>query len=339
MREQDVGSCSSTTCSRRRSRTRGARLAALDAASPRGGHDDVRRRLRAWMTRCRRRAGDAADRRRDGARAAGRDRHAIGRAMEPTDFVLPPLPNQLFTRDTSSWIYGGVSINPMFWPARQKETLNVEAIYRFHPRFRDAEFEFWFGGFDHAWGGATIEGGDVMPVGDGVVLVGQGERTTARAVEHPRAEPVRRGRGAARDRREDAARPRGDAPRHRLHLLRPRRRDDVRAGRRRRSCRSCYRPDGDGGVQRRAVGSLVPRRGPGRARARDAQASSPPAATSSRPSASNGTTATTSSRSARASSSPTSATRPRTPAREGRHRGPSRSPARSSAAAAAAATA
>ena len=70
----------------------------------------------------------------------------------------------------------------MFWPARQHETLNVEAVYRFHPRFRDAGFPIWFGGVDHDWGSATLEGGDIMPVGDGVVLVGQGERSNARAV-------------------------------------------------------------------------------------------------------------------------------------------------------------
>jgi arginine deiminase len=109
-------------------------------------------------------------------------RRVVGGAMRPTDFVIAPLPNQLFMRDTSAWIYGGVSINQMYWPARQHETLNVEAVYRFHPRFRDAGFPIWFGGFDHDWGGATIEGGDIMPVGDGVLLVGQGERSTARAV-------------------------------------------------------------------------------------------------------------------------------------------------------------
>jgi arginine deiminase len=106
----------------------------------------------------------------------------VGRAMRPTDFVIAPLPNQLFMRDTSAWIYGGVSINHMYWPARQKETLNVEAVYRFHPRFGDAGFPIWYGGFDHDWAGATIEGGDIMPVGDGVVLIGQGERSNARAV-------------------------------------------------------------------------------------------------------------------------------------------------------------
>ncbi len=109
-------------------------------------------------------------------------RSTIGRAMKPTDFVLPPLPNQLFMRDTSAWLYGGVSINPMFWPARQHETLNLEAVYRFHPRFADVEFDTWYGGFDHNWGTASIEGGDMMPAGDGVVLIGMGERSTAKAV-------------------------------------------------------------------------------------------------------------------------------------------------------------
>ena len=104
------------------------------------------------------------------------------RALRPTDFVIAPLPNQLFMRDTSAWIYGGVSINQMYWPARQHETLNVEAVYRFHPRFRDAGIPIWYGGFDHDWGSASIEGGDIMPIGDRVLLVGQGERTTARAV-------------------------------------------------------------------------------------------------------------------------------------------------------------
>jgi len=107
---------------------------------------------------------------------------AVKDALRPTDFVIAPLPNQLFMRDTSAWIYGGVSINPMYWPARQHETLNLEAVYRFHPRFRAAGFPIWYGGFDHDWGSASIEGGDVMPVGDRVLLVGQGERSTARAV-------------------------------------------------------------------------------------------------------------------------------------------------------------
>ncbi len=109
-------------------------------------------------------------------------RSAIGPALHASDFVLAPLPNHLFTRDSSAWLYGGVTLNPMFWPARQLETLNLEAIYRFHPRFKAADFKIWFGGADHDWALARLEGGDEMPVGDGVVLVGMGERSTARAV-------------------------------------------------------------------------------------------------------------------------------------------------------------
>jgi arginine deiminase len=104
------------------------------------------------------------------------------RIFAPSDFIIAPLPNHQFTRDPSAWVYGGVNLHPMYWPARRKETLNTEAIYRFHPRLRDAKFETWFGGFDHDWGTATMEGGDVMPAGNGVVLVGMGERTNGPAV-------------------------------------------------------------------------------------------------------------------------------------------------------------
>ena len=98
-------------------------------------------------------------------------------------FVLPPLPNHLFTRDTTCWIYGGVSLNPMAMVARRRETAHLEAIYRFHPLFTGAGFERWFGGVDHDHGTARIEGGDVHVIGRGAVLVGMGERTTPQAVE------------------------------------------------------------------------------------------------------------------------------------------------------------
>jgi arginine deiminase len=102
--------------------------------------------------------------------------------LREEDFLLAPMPNTIFTRDSSCWIYGGVTLNPMFWPARRLETLNLAAIYRFHPDFAQAEFPIWFGDpmVDH--GAATLEGGDVMPIGNGVVLIGMGERTTPQAV-------------------------------------------------------------------------------------------------------------------------------------------------------------
>ena len=105
-----------------------------------------------------------------------------GRTLEPHDFVLPPLPNQLFTRDSSCWVYGGVTLNPMYWPARRPETANVAAIYAFHPRFRTAAFERIWGGPEMPAGIQTLEGGDVMPIGNRTVLIGMGERTTPQAV-------------------------------------------------------------------------------------------------------------------------------------------------------------
>ena len=99
------------------------------------------------------------------------------------DLVLAPLPNHLFARDTSCWIYGGVSVNPMAKAARRRETVHLEAIYRFHPAFADADFDIWFGGVDEDWGRATLEGGDVLVIGNGSVLIGMGERTSPVAIE------------------------------------------------------------------------------------------------------------------------------------------------------------
>ncbi len=96
-------------------------------------------------------------------------------------FILPPLPNALFTRDNSAWIYGGVTVNPMFWPARRPETLLNTAIYKFHPKFAGKTTIHW-GDPTKDHGLATLEGGDVMPVGNGTVLVGMGERSSPQAV-------------------------------------------------------------------------------------------------------------------------------------------------------------
>jgi arginine deiminase len=99
-----------------------------------------------------------------------------------TSFLIPPIPNTLFQRDPSCWIYGGVTCNPMFWPARHPETLLQRAIYKFHPRFKGGDFRIWFGDSDEEFDSASLEGGDVMPVGKGIVLIGMGERTTHQAV-------------------------------------------------------------------------------------------------------------------------------------------------------------
>jgi arginine deiminase len=106
-------------------------------------------------------------------------------AMGDDDFVLRPLPNTYFTRDPSAWIYGGVVVNPMYWPARRLEALNVEAIYRFHPDFRDGGFAFWYSREQEgeSFGRASAEGGDIMPIGNRTVLIGMSERTTGQMIE------------------------------------------------------------------------------------------------------------------------------------------------------------
>jgi arginine deiminase len=142
----------------------------------------------------------AADRAREWARAAdgalvaefliggitksdvSRDVGLVWESADPTSMLLPPLPNFLFQRDPSCWIYEGVTLNPMTKPARKPETMIMEAIYRFHPMFEAEKFSVWLGGADQDWGRAHVEGGDVQPIGNGAVMIGMGERTTPQAV-------------------------------------------------------------------------------------------------------------------------------------------------------------
>jgi arginine deiminase len=102
-------------------------------------------------------------------------------SLEPDGFVLAPLPNVLYQRDTACWIYSGVSINAMRRQARVRESAFAEAIYRWHPMFAGAGFDVWYHGADAA--PATIEGGDILVLGNGAVLAGMSERTTPQALE------------------------------------------------------------------------------------------------------------------------------------------------------------
>jgi len=108
---------------------------------------------------------------------------AIGLARESTgarEYLMPPLPNTLYTRDTTCWLYGGLTMNPLYWPARHDETLIYKAIYQHHPDFVGSTV--WWGDPEREWGQATFEGGDIMPVGNGVVLMGMSERTSRHAI-------------------------------------------------------------------------------------------------------------------------------------------------------------
>ncbi|HOW93667.1 MAG TPA: arginine deiminase [Mycolicibacterium fallax] len=104
---------------------------------------------------------------------------------EPAGFVIAPLPNTQFMRDNSSWVFQGVTLNPMYWPARQQETLLTTAVYNFHPAFAGEQFKVWLGNLDgqtYNHGATTLEGGDVMPIGNNTVVVGMGERTSRQAI-------------------------------------------------------------------------------------------------------------------------------------------------------------
>ncbi|AXT84390.1 arginine deiminase [Aeromicrobium sp. A1-2] len=103
--------------------------------------------------------------------------------LDDEDFLLTPLPNHLFQRDNSAWMYGGVSVNPMSKPARKRETINSQVMYNFHPMFTGADFTFLYGNDALIHEPATIEGGDITVIGNGAVMIGMGERTSPQGVE------------------------------------------------------------------------------------------------------------------------------------------------------------
>ncbi len=107
------------------------------------------------------------------------------------EYLMPPLPNTLYTRDTTCWLYGGLTMNPLFWPARKDETLLYKAIYDHHPDFVGSTV--WWGDPEQDWSQATFEGGDIMPVGNGVVLMGMSERTSRQAITQVAAALFERG--------------------------------------------------------------------------------------------------------------------------------------------------
>ncbi|WP_222267758.1 arginine deiminase [Modestobacter marinus] len=96
--------------------------------------------------------------------------------MRRGDFVVPPLPNLLFTRDSSVWVGDEVAVTSLAMPARARESVLTRAIYTHHPRFRGVE-QLYDASLEH------LEGGDVLLLGPGVVAVGVGERTTAGGAE------------------------------------------------------------------------------------------------------------------------------------------------------------
>ncbi|HEV7932112.1 MAG TPA: arginine deiminase [Actinomadura sp.] len=96
--------------------------------------------------------------------------------MSRHDFIIDPLPNLLFTRDSSAWIGDRVAVTSLAMPARRRETALTRLIYAHHPRFAGVR-SVYDPGLEH------VEGGDILLLGPGVVAVGTGERTTPAGVE------------------------------------------------------------------------------------------------------------------------------------------------------------
>jgi arginine deiminase len=105
--------------------------------------------------------------------------------LEPDDFLLTPLPNHLFQRDNSAWVYDGLSVNPMSKTARKRETINSRLVWNFHPMFRDSDppLHFYYGNDSDLHDPANCEGGDILVIGNGAVMIGMGERTTPQGIE------------------------------------------------------------------------------------------------------------------------------------------------------------
>ena len=255
------------------------------------------------------------------------------------EYLMPPLPNTLYTRDTTCWLYGGVTLNPLYWPARHDETLIYKAIYTHHPDFVGSTI--WWGDPEQDWGMATLEGGDVMPVGNGTVLMGMSERSSRQAITQVAASLFAQG---AVERVVVAGMPRLRSAMHLDTVFTFADRDVV----------TLYPTIMDGvhtftllpsdtapGVEVIDEGSasFVEVVGDALGLGRRVCGSSRPAATSTPPNGSSGTAATTPSPSSRESSSPTTATRRRTRSCARPASRSSRSWGRSSDAVAAAATA
>ena len=96
--------------------------------------------------------------------------------LDSHDFLIDPLPNLLFTRDSSVWIRDRVAVTSLAMPARSRETHLTELIYSRHPRFASTQRI-------HGWQHEHVEGGDVLLLAPGVIAVGVGERTTPAGAE------------------------------------------------------------------------------------------------------------------------------------------------------------
>lgn len=96
--------------------------------------------------------------------------------MNKHDFVISPLPNLLFTRDSSFWVAGAAVTTYPASPVRRREATLATLIYQHHRKFAGIG-EIWSPSYP------GLEGGDVLALGPGVLAIGTGQRTTPAGVE------------------------------------------------------------------------------------------------------------------------------------------------------------
>jgi arginine deiminase len=106
----------------------------------------------------------------------------VGGVLGPTAFLLPPLPNSLFTRDPSAWVGAGVVLSPLSKPSRRPERRLWQTLYRTHPDFGDPLV--WYGEAAREYLPATLEGGDVLVLSERCIALGLSERTSPIAAEN-----------------------------------------------------------------------------------------------------------------------------------------------------------
>ncbi len=104
------------------------------------------------------------------------DHSLVTSLLAHDDFLVDPLPNLLFTRDSSVWLSDRVAVTSLAMPARSRETQLTELVYTHHRRFAGTPRL-------HGWHLEHVEGGDVLLLAPGVVAVGVGERTTPAGAE------------------------------------------------------------------------------------------------------------------------------------------------------------
>jgi arginine deiminase len=105
----------------------------------------------------------------------------IAETLNQGAYCLPPLPNLFFMRDVGIVLRDRVVIGSMRHEARWSEELLVKALCSHHPLLENRGV--LYDGSDERRLGYTLEGGDVHPVREDLLVVGMSDRTSAVALD------------------------------------------------------------------------------------------------------------------------------------------------------------